>query len=93
MSNCKQHKVPMKLADGGGGYTVERCDQCDEESRQRMNGVIDRIEKDKRDAMIRQIADRYLKCSIYIFECPAFAVVDAVLRCADEAGFMLVRKT
>ena len=42
--------------------------------------------------IIQRIADRYKECSIHIFEQPEFAVVEAVLRCADEAGFSLVRK-
>jgi hypothetical protein len=42
--------------------------------------------------IIQRIADQYRDTSIHIFEQPEFAVVEAVLRCADEVGFVLVRK-
>jgi hypothetical protein len=40
--------------------------------------------------IIKKIADVYEGCSIHVFEQPAFAVVEAVLRCAHDAGFDLV---
>jgi hypothetical protein len=41
MSECNQHKVPMRLVDAGNGYTVERCEQCEEESHRLSQKVFD----------------------------------------------------
>ena len=43
MSECRQHGTTLKLRSANGGYSYESCEQCEEESRERVKKIFEGI--------------------------------------------------